>query len=116
MKKISQSIIILIVATNVFSQKLDNAAVHRIGDYCKLWAVINLFHPQMAYNTINEDSLFTENINELIKDPSAVNFKDAVKKMIDRLNDPYTTIEGINKNKGDSIQLANQAIIEMATG
>ncbi|HEX4372123.1 MAG TPA: hypothetical protein VHZ50_02355, partial [Puia sp.] len=36
--------------------------VHRIGDYGKLWSVLNLFHPEMAYNKINADSLFINNI------------------------------------------------------
>ena len=111
MKKIALSFFILLISPNIFSQKLDNAAVHRIGDYCKLWAVINLFHPQMAYNTINADSLFTDNIEELIKSPSAVNFKDAVQKMIERLHDPYTVIKDKNKNSADTVYIPRRPLL-----
>jgi len=40
------------------AQKLDSAAIHRIGDYGKLWQVLCLFHPDMAYGKTDEDSLF----------------------------------------------------------
>ena len=40
--------------------------IHRIGDYGKLWCVLKLFLPVMAYNTINADSLFTQNIGDLL--------------------------------------------------
>lgn len=111
MKKLILSFIILLITSNVFTQKLDNAAIHRIGDYCKLWAVINLFHPQMAYNTINADSLFTDNINELIKDPSAASFKNAVQKMIGRLDDPYTRIKDKNKSLTDTIDISKRPLL-----
>lgn len=111
MKKVILSCTILLITLNVFGQKLGNAAVHRIGDYCKLWAVINLFHPQMAYNTINADSLFTDNIDELIKDPSAASFNNAVRKMIERLHDPYTKIKDKNKSLGDTINMSKRPLL-----
>ena len=60
---------------------------------------VNLFHPEIAYGTINADSLFIDNISDLLKNPSAANFKNAVQKMIDRLHDPYTTIKRPLKNQ-----------------
>lgn len=105
-------ITITIAFQNSFSQKLDKAAIHRIGDYGKLWTILTLFHPEMAYNKINADSLFIDNIGEMINNPTAANFRNAVQKMIDRLHDPYTTIEGSNKNTGDTIQFANRPLLK----
>ncbi len=99
-----------------FSQSLDDAAIHRIGDYGKLWSVVNLFHPKMAYNTINADSLFTDNINDLLKDPSAANFKVAVQKMVGRLHDPYTAIVSNENNVADSVELPNRSLLKWLPG
>ena len=112
MKKFFLTIAIIIAFQSSFSQKLDKAAIHRIGDYGKLWTILTLFHPEMAYNNINADSLFIDNIGELIENPSAINFKKAVQKMIDRLHDPYTAIEGNIKNLGDTIPLANRPLFK----
>jgi C-terminal processing protease CtpA/Prc len=112
MRKLSLLIAILINVYSSYCQNLDKAAIYRIGDYGKLWAAFNLFHPEMAYNKINADNLFKDNISELIQNPSAVNFKIAVQKMIDQLHDPYTTIEGDNKNVSDTIQLANRPLLK----
>jgi hypothetical protein len=111
MKKLSIIIAILFIAQSSFSQNLNKAAAHRIGDYGKLWSVLKLFHPEMAYGRINEDSLFTEHIVELIKDPSAANFKNAVQKMISRLNDPYTAIEE-RKTITDSVHLPDRPLLK----
>ncbi len=105
MKKLITLAIILLTIQNAFAQTLDSTAIRRIGDYGKLWCVLNLFHPEMAYNKINADSLFTDNIDGLLKDPSAASFKNAVQKMIDHLHDPYTTIENNNKNTHDTINI-----------
>lgn len=93
-----------------FSQALDNAAVHRIGDYGKLWTVLDLFHPEMAYSTINRDSLFVDNIGDLLKDPSAANFKTAIQRMINRLGDPFTTIREASQ-KNDSVLLPDRPLL-----
>ncbi len=82
MKKLITLAIILLTIQNAFAQTLDSTAIRRIGDYGKLWCVLNLFHPEMAYNKINADSLFTDNIDGLLKDPSAASFKNAVQKTI----------------------------------
>jgi C-terminal processing protease CtpA/Prc len=111
MKKFSILIAILFISYNCNSQNLTSAEIHRIGDYGKLWCVLKLFHPEMAYNTINADSLFTDNISDLLSNPSAGNFKNAVKKMVNRLHDPYTTIEE-KKNANDSVQLANRSLLK----
>jgi C-terminal processing protease CtpA/Prc len=92
MRKFLALIALLLSISLVTAQSMDNASVHRIADYGKLWSVLNLFHPEMAYHKINADSLFTENITTLINNPSSANFKDAVQKMLKNLNDPYTTI------------------------
>jgi hypothetical protein len=93
MRKLSVITALIFVFSYCFGQQLDQAAIYRIGDYGKLWSVLKLFHPEMAYNAINADSLFTDNIGELLADPSASNFKMAIQKMINRLHDPYTTID-----------------------
>jgi C-terminal processing protease CtpA/Prc len=93
------------------SQKLTAEQIHRIGDYGKLWCVLKLFHPEMAYNVINADSLFTDNISGLLNDPSAANFKAAVQKMIDRLHDPYTTIKQKTTAK-DSVKLPDRPLLK----
>src|ERR1700759_1103140 len=100
----------LLFVSTCFCQILDKAAIHRIGDYGKLWTVINLFHPQMGYREVNADSLFTDNIDELLKDPSAANFKKAVQKMLERLHDPYTSIDAPDKN--DTIQFADRPLLK----
>jgi C-terminal processing protease CtpA/Prc len=95
---------------NSFCQKIDQASIRRIADYGKLWAIVTLFHPEMAYNRINADSLFTENISDLVKDPTAKNFKDAVGRMLHRLGDPYTTLQ--SPKAPDSIQLLNYPLLK----
>jgi len=111
MRKFSILIAILFISYNCNSQNLTSAEIHRIGDYGKLWCVLKLFHPEMAYNTINADSLFTDNISDLLSNPSAGNFKNAVKKMVNRLHDPYTAIEE-KKNANDSVQLSNRSLLK----
>jgi len=88
------------------AQQLGREQIHRIGDYGKLWSVLKLFNPEMAYNKINEDSLFTNNIGDLLNDPSAPNFKSAVHGMLAMLKDPYTSI--IEKTSTDSIPLPDR--------
>ncbi len=102
---------LLICAFCSYSQKsLDQAAIQRIGDYGKVWSVINLFHPEMAYNKINEDSLFTDNITDLLKDPSVVNFKNALQKMIGKLHDLSTAIADTGNNVNDTVQLPKRSL------
>jgi C-terminal processing protease CtpA/Prc len=111
MRKSSVIITLLFIFSNCFSQQPGKAGIYRIGDYGRLWSVLKLFHPEMAYNTINTDSLFTDNINELLADPSAANFKMAVQKMINRLHDPYTTIAETG-NTSDSVQLPARPLLK----
>jgi len=92
------------------TSSLSNEQIHRIGDYGKLWSVLKLFNPEMAYNKINEDSLFTSNISDLLNDPSAANFKSAVRGMLTMLGDPYTSI--IEKNSTDSIPLPDRPFLK----
>ncbi|RZM20341.1 MAG: hypothetical protein EOO88_36460 [Pedobacter sp.] len=47
------------------SQTPDSAAIRRIGDYGRLWYILSLFHPQMAYGNINQDSLYIHPDNEV---------------------------------------------------
>ena len=94
-----------------FSQQFDSAAIRRIGDYGKLWTVLNLFHPEMAYSHVNADSLFTAHISDLLKEPSGSNFKVAVQKMIGRLQAPYTTIDNIDEQEDDSLYLNNYPLL-----
>ena len=93
-----------------YAQPLSGEQIHRIGDYGKLWCVLHLFHPNMAYNTINADSLFTDNIGDLLQNPSAENFKKSVQKMINGLQDPYTTIEE-NSRGNNSVQLPDEPLL-----
>ncbi len=90
---------------------LTSEQIHRIGDYGKLWYVLNLFHPEMAYGKINADSLFTNNIGDLLNEPSAENFKKSVQNMINELHDPYTTIQE-KKNATDSVQLPKRSLLK----
>jgi hypothetical protein len=93
------------------TSSLTNEQIHRIGDYGKLWSVLKLFNPEMAYNTINADSLFTNNIDNLLHDPSASNFKSAVEAMLAGLHDPYTSIMK-ETNNIDSIDLPNRPLLK----
>jgi len=111
MRKLSFITTLIFIFSNCFGQQLDKASIYRIGDYGKLWSVLKLFHPEMAYNTINADSLFTDNIGELLADPSAANFKMAIQRMINRLHDPYTTIDETG-NTTDSMQLADRSLLK----
>lgn len=111
MKRVLLFVFLLFTVPKSFSQQVDAAAAHRIGDYGKLWAVLDLFHPEMAYGKINRDSLFVDNIGDLLNDPSAANFKAAVQKMLTRLDDPYTTIQGEAKKKEDSVFLEPRPLL-----
>ncbi len=112
MKKLLFIICVVMYASFGNGQSLDEAAIHRIGDYGKVWCVVNLFHPEMAYNKINADSLFTENIKGLLKDPSSANFKNALQRMFAELHDPYTMISGMGDNVSDSVQLPQRALLK----
>ncbi|HEV8084757.1 MAG TPA: S41 family peptidase [Chitinophagaceae bacterium] len=111
MRKLLFIIGIIISASYGYGQNLDKAAIHRIGDYGKVWSVVNLFHPEMAYNKINADSLFTENIKGLLKDPSAANFKKALQQMFAKPHDPYTVIVDTGSNITDSVQLPERSLL-----
>lgn len=110
MKKLFSVIAAFLISYSCFSQNFDKAASHRIGDYGKLWAVLKLFHPEMAYNTIDADSLFTDNISDLLANPSAANFKNAVQKMVNRLHDTYTAVEENKAN--DTVQLPKRSLLK----
>ncbi len=112
MSKLLSIICIFIYTSQGYGQSPDSAAVHRIGDYGKVWSVVNLFHPKMAYNKINADSLFTENIKGLLKDPSAANFKSALQKMFGELHDPYTVIADTGNDVSDTIQLPGRSLLK----
>ncbi|MFL5788681.1 MAG: S41 family peptidase [Flavisolibacter sp.] len=111
MRKIFLFIIISLTIQTSYCQKLNENEILRIGDYGRLWVVLTLFHPEMAYSNINADSLYTDNINELLSNPSARNFKDAIRKMIARLGDPYTIIAGDNTKAKDTLQLGNRPLL-----
>ncbi|MEO6818775.1 MAG: S41 family peptidase [Ginsengibacter sp.] len=104
-------LITMIISAQSVGQKLDNAAIQRIGDYGKIWSAVNLFHPSMAYNVINADSLYTDNIGELIKDPTAANFKYAVQKLLHKLNDLSTSIVELSVNENDSVNLPQRSLL-----
>lgn len=80
--------IIFLTISDCNSQNLDRASIRRIADYGKLWAVLTLFHPEMAYNNINPDSLFLNNIHDLLKEPSAANFKKCSAENVKRIKRP----------------------------
>ncbi|HLY69919.1 MAG TPA: S41 family peptidase [Puia sp.] len=102
---------LLLHVSMVSAQTMDIAAVHRIADYGKLWSVLNLFHPEMAYHRINADSLFTQNISGLLHDPSPANFKEAVQKMIKNLNDPYTGLAETTVSDDTFAKVPNRSLI-----
>lgn len=108
MKKLLVITFLLINSYSIFSQVLTNEEVHRIGDYGKLWGVLKLFHPALAYGNINADSLLIEHADKLLKDPSAHNFRNAVQDMLNDLHDPNTIIVTSSMNKNDSIIIPNQ--------
>ena len=56
-------VILLLATLHASAQTLDSAAIRRIADYGRLWYILCLFHPEMAYEKINEDSLFINHAN-----------------------------------------------------
>lgn len=94
MRKYLLSCVVLLTVFRGSSQTPDKAAIQGIGDYGKLWYVMCLFHPEMAYGKVNADSLFTNHINDLLKEPTAYNFKRAVQGMLNELHDFPTSIAG----------------------
>lgn len=115
MQKTILYIFLSLAVSEGFGQTIDAAAARRIGDYGKLWAVIDLFHPKMAYSGINRDSLFVDNIGGLLNNPSAAGFKDAVRKMLARLDDPYTSIRETTV-QSDSVLLPKRDLLRWLPG
>ncbi len=112
MKKFLFIIFLLINSNIIFGQNLTSKEIHRIGDYGKLWGVIKLFHPELAYNNINADSLFTNHVNALLSNPSAENFKKAIQEMLDDLHDPNTTIRDKSTNKKGSVIISKRTYLK----
>ncbi len=112
MKKISLAFAALIFTLSSYAQTPDSAAIRRIGDYGKLWYILCLFHPEMAYGKTDEDSLFTNHVNDLLANPSAANFKQAVQGMLSDLHDPNTNISGVDQLSNDSVALGNRPFIK----
>lgn len=96
-------LLLALIAETSFAQNLSRDEITRIADYSRLWNVLYFFHPTMAYNELQPDSLFLTNIDVLLHDPSAASFKNAVNKMTSMLNDPYTVVNDASEN--DSVQI-----------
>lgn len=111
MRKYLLACVVLLTVFRSPSQTPDKAAIQRIGDYGKLWYVLCLFHPEMAYGKVNADSLFSNHINELLEDPTAYNFKRAVQGMLNELHDSATSIAG-NRASPDTIVLADRPFLK----
>lgn len=104
---------VLLSVLKASSQTLDSSAIRRLGDYGRLWHILCLFQPEMAYSKINEDSLFTNHVNQLIADPSAINFRNAINEMLGQLHDPNTTIsKRDDKTTDDTIALGDRPFVK----
>lgn len=100
-KRINFSILFIFLVVGPFggfaqqksvARKPDSAGIARIADFGKVWGVIHYFQPEMGKGTLNSDSLLLSNIDELLADPSAINFKKSLSSMLSELNDPYSKI------------------------
>lgn len=70
----------------------DSDQIERIAKTCQLWGHLKYFHPYLGGDSINWENAFTENIDGIITAKSSIEFKTAIQKMLDWLNDPVTRV------------------------
>lgn len=70
----------------------NKATVQRIADVARLWGVLKYFHPQLLKGNLNPDRLVLDNMDLLLKDPSAQNLASTVNRMLVMLHDPSSKI------------------------
>lgn len=90
------TLICTLVASHVtaFSQsiKLDSIQVERIAITSQLWGHLKYFHPYLSDNSVDWESAFSNNIEQVLYAKSGKKFGEAVQKILDQLNDPATKV------------------------
>lgn len=78
----------------VFSQtiQLDSIQIERVAKTCQLWGHLKYFHPYTTDTSIDWETAFTDYIDQVITSKNSADFGKAVQRMLDRLNDPVTTV------------------------
>ncbi|HEY0177698.1 MAG TPA: hypothetical protein VGC08_15045, partial [Pedobacter sp.] len=74
------------------TKRPDSLEINRIADFGKVWGVVNYFHPSMGKGILNADSLLLNTIGGLLKEPSAVNFNNALNALFAKIGDPHSGI------------------------
>jgi len=68
-------------------------AIERVADVGRLWGVVKYFHPEIIKGKIDPDRLILDNIDELLKKPSKINYVMTINGMLRMLHDPSSKIE-----------------------
>ncbi len=69
------------------------ATVERLARMGQVWGVVQYFHPDFAYRTVEWDSVFLEVAPAVLAAENERQFHQALQKMLAGLNDPFTRLE-----------------------
>ena len=69
-----------------------NRTQHRLVTLCKLWGMVKLFHPALAWRAIDWDGALVAAIPAVEAATSPRAFAEAVSSMLAVLNDPTTCV------------------------
>jgi C-terminal processing protease CtpA/Prc len=108
MKLLSCLILCISFSANLLAQKkYSEEELGRIADLGRIWGMVHYFHPSMGSGSIATDSLIVDVAEKLAKNPTEANYKECLATMLNRLNDPATTIQMSNQ-KG-SVTIAQKS-------
>jgi C-terminal processing protease CtpA/Prc len=91
----------LVFATALKADEADTR-VQRLVKLCKVWGKVKHFHPYLAYKDIDWDAALVETLPAVYAANSDEEYFAAVKKMLDHLGDPLTTVSSPGKQNEQS--------------
>jgi hypothetical protein len=69
---------------------LGQATIDRLAGVCRLWGVVQYFHPYLAYRDVDWDAALVETLPAVIAAESSGAYREAVGRLLGHLGDPVT--------------------------
>ena len=67
-----------------------DAAVERLAGVCRLWGVVEYFHPHLAYRDVDWDAALVETLPAVVAAESPEAYRAAIDRLLGHLGDPVT--------------------------
>lgn len=103
----------LLAFANLQAQKkFTSEEIGRIGDLGRIWGMVHYFHPSIGSGAVVTDSLVVDVAAKLASNPTAEVYKECLATMLNRLNDPSTSLLGGVKKGSVTIAQKNGTVIQ----